>query len=382
MSNSNELDLSIKLFKLEAEKEISVIRDLEELSKFKNSFLGKKGKIAKLKGSIKSLAPEDRPAYGERINNLESKIFFMIIEKEQNLIDLDIKTQNKTQAINTKKSYQSDAKKLEKIIGKIRFIFVKRWSRFLIVFFLAIFCGIILSRSFSNPEILVLIVPILILIPLFLWRYSVNNLYTTDDGKRKLVEDINKKGDVIQAKIERIIRYAILFYPVLVFSTVISWDEGLLYTSSEMLERKKLESRERALAIEKERERVARWQAYLQSYDFKIRIGGISKDFKKNPVRAEEKYKGQRIYTVGDIQSIFTSGNLVVFKIQDAKYSNNVLGLPIISRDDGNLTCRINRKEDKSYLNFNTGDTITVKGSFSKKDFSRYQLKNCILFKY
>ena len=59
-------------------------------------------------------------------------------------------------------------------------------------------------------------------------------------------------------------------------------------------------------------------QAYLQSYDLKSGLAELLKTL-KNPVRAEENRKGKN-YTVGEIQSIFTSGNMVVFKIQDAKY--------------------------------------------------------------
>ena len=70
---------------------------------------------------------------------------------------------------------------------------------------------------------------------------------------------------------------------------------------------------------------------------------------------------------------------MVMFKITDVKYTNNVLGVPVISRDPGNITCGINRKEDKSYLNFNKGDTITVKGTFSAKFFKFYGLEDCVL---
>lgn len=57
----------------EALEELSSIKSVENLNNLKVSYLGKKGKLTGLLKSMKDVAPEDRPAFGQMVNDARSE---------------------------------------------------------------------------------------------------------------------------------------------------------------------------------------------------------------------------------------------------------------------------------------------------------------------
>ncbi len=123
------------------------------------------------------------------------------------------------------------------------------------------------------------------------------------------------------------------------------------------------------------------------SFDYKVRIGTLNQEVKDNIARAEEKYKGKRIFTLGEITYIgdtFDTGTVTV-QFEDTKYTNDVLGLPIVSRNPGQLECFFKGKDKAKILPYDVGQVVYVRGTFSDKwwdGFSLSKMKNCLIEAY
>jgi phenylalanyl-tRNA synthetase alpha chain len=76
-----ELD---KIFK-DLQEKLAQIKDLKFLEDVRVSYLGRKGKIAELIKQIPTLAPEERPVFGKKINVLKQKLEEIFSEKKREL---------------------------------------------------------------------------------------------------------------------------------------------------------------------------------------------------------------------------------------------------------------------------------------------------------
>ena len=66
--------IDIEKFKEEALKAIEEANNLEVLEKLKNDYLSKKGKIQDLMAEMRNLAKEEKPKFGQLVNNAKSSI--------------------------------------------------------------------------------------------------------------------------------------------------------------------------------------------------------------------------------------------------------------------------------------------------------------------
>ena len=77
--------MDINLIKAQIESEIKDVNSRETLEAFRLKYLGRKGAIAELTGSIPSLPKEERSAFGQAVNALKNSLNALISEKEASL---------------------------------------------------------------------------------------------------------------------------------------------------------------------------------------------------------------------------------------------------------------------------------------------------------
>jgi len=75
--------MDIQAIKSEIDSEIQQINSLPELEALRVKYLGRKGIIARLTGSIPSLPPQQRAVLGQQANELKAKILNLIAEKQK-----------------------------------------------------------------------------------------------------------------------------------------------------------------------------------------------------------------------------------------------------------------------------------------------------------
>ncbi len=78
-----QLKDELELLEVEAEKDIDKAKDGESLEKLRVSFLGKKGRLSAVLGSMGKLASDERPVIGQRANVLKSQLNRLIAERLQ-----------------------------------------------------------------------------------------------------------------------------------------------------------------------------------------------------------------------------------------------------------------------------------------------------------
>ncbi len=78
-------DLDIESIKASIDSEISAISSAQELECLRTKYLGRKGILALLTGSIPQLSVEQRASFGQQVNLLKNKISLLIKEKQQTL---------------------------------------------------------------------------------------------------------------------------------------------------------------------------------------------------------------------------------------------------------------------------------------------------------
>ena len=77
--------MDIEDIKAQIDSEIQNISSPEKLEDFRVRFLGRKGIIAELTGSIPSLPAQERSSFGQQVNLLKNKILSLIEEKQKSL---------------------------------------------------------------------------------------------------------------------------------------------------------------------------------------------------------------------------------------------------------------------------------------------------------
>jgi len=78
-------DNNIEAIKTQIDSEIQNINSSDSLAAFRLKYLGRKGIVAELTGSIPGLAVEQRQAFGQQINELKNKIISLIAEKQKSI---------------------------------------------------------------------------------------------------------------------------------------------------------------------------------------------------------------------------------------------------------------------------------------------------------
>ena len=70
------------------EERIAEIKSSAELEQLRIDFLGKKGHVASLMGSLKSVAPEKKKEFGQTVNKLKQQIENSIQDKLEKIAKL------------------------------------------------------------------------------------------------------------------------------------------------------------------------------------------------------------------------------------------------------------------------------------------------------
>ncbi|MFA4854710.1 MAG: phenylalanine--tRNA ligase subunit alpha [Candidatus Omnitrophota bacterium] len=77
--------MDINLIQTQIETDLASVRSLQALEELRVKYLGRKGLIAELTGSIPALAVEQRGSFGKEVNALKNKLLNLLAEKEKSL---------------------------------------------------------------------------------------------------------------------------------------------------------------------------------------------------------------------------------------------------------------------------------------------------------
>lgn len=77
--------MDIEAIKKEVNSQIQQVSSAKELEELRFKYLGRKGVVVQLTGSIPNLPREERSAFGQQVNDLKNKIIFLIEEKQKTL---------------------------------------------------------------------------------------------------------------------------------------------------------------------------------------------------------------------------------------------------------------------------------------------------------
>ena len=85
----------------EAIARIKASHNLDALNEVRVSVLGKKGELTALLKSMKEVAPEDRPAFGQLVNDTRAEIEKVMEEAKKNMDKLLLDAKLKSEVIET-----------------------------------------------------------------------------------------------------------------------------------------------------------------------------------------------------------------------------------------------------------------------------------------
>jgi phenylalanyl-tRNA synthetase alpha chain len=77
--------MDIELINQALDSEIGPVKTLQGLEALRVKYLGRKGVIAQLTGAIPTLAPQDRGAFGKKVNDLKNRALGLIEEKQKQI---------------------------------------------------------------------------------------------------------------------------------------------------------------------------------------------------------------------------------------------------------------------------------------------------------
>ncbi|MBT9315457.1 phenylalanine--tRNA ligase subunit alpha [Leptothoe spongobia] len=90
---TTDLEQQLSTLQQEARDEIATLSSLEELDQFRVGYLGKKGKLSKILGSMGKLSAEDRPRIGALANQVKTALQTSIDERKTTLQNVKIQAQ-------------------------------------------------------------------------------------------------------------------------------------------------------------------------------------------------------------------------------------------------------------------------------------------------
>ncbi len=81
------MDEKLKLVKDQALVEVKSAVSLEDVETLRVKYLSKKGEISLMMGEIRNLPPEEKPAYGQQVNDAKQEVAKALYDKKQKLED-------------------------------------------------------------------------------------------------------------------------------------------------------------------------------------------------------------------------------------------------------------------------------------------------------
>lgn len=78
--------MDINLIQAQIDTDLSNVASRQSLEELRVKYLGRKGLIAELTGSIPALAPQERGVFGREVNALKNKLLALFAEKEKSLV--------------------------------------------------------------------------------------------------------------------------------------------------------------------------------------------------------------------------------------------------------------------------------------------------------
>jgi phenylalanyl-tRNA synthetase alpha chain len=84
--------MDIESIKTQIDQDIQNISSLEKVEEFKIKYLGRKGIISELTGSIPSVPKEQRGQFGQQVNLLKTRIVLLVEEKEKTFFSLPLES--------------------------------------------------------------------------------------------------------------------------------------------------------------------------------------------------------------------------------------------------------------------------------------------------
>lgn len=93
------MEEKLQAIKEEALEQLKQAESLDRLNEIRVSFLGKKGQLTALLKSMKDVAPEDRPAFGQMVNNTRTQIEEVLEETKKRLEKAALDERLKTEVL-------------------------------------------------------------------------------------------------------------------------------------------------------------------------------------------------------------------------------------------------------------------------------------------
>lgn len=116
------------LIKEKAIEQIALSKDLSEIEVIKNQFLSKKGEVSLLMGELRNLSPEERPAFGQMVNQLKMDIEQALYDKKTILEDEALLSILKSEKIDVTlpgvKLYEGSIHPLNQVIEDLEDFFI------------------------------------------------------------------------------------------------------------------------------------------------------------------------------------------------------------------------------------------------------------------
>ena len=81
--------MNLETLEKEIFSQLESVKDLQELQKFRVTYLGKKGRITQILRSLGNLPKEERPVVGRKVNELKEKLLEALEDKEKELYELE-----------------------------------------------------------------------------------------------------------------------------------------------------------------------------------------------------------------------------------------------------------------------------------------------------
>ncbi|HIR14537.1 MAG TPA: phenylalanine--tRNA ligase subunit alpha [Candidatus Choladousia intestinavium] len=93
------MEEKLQAIKQEALEQLKMADSLERLNEIRVNFLGKKGQLTALLKSMKDVAPQDRPAFGQMVNNTRARIEEVLDETKKRLEKAALDERLKTEVL-------------------------------------------------------------------------------------------------------------------------------------------------------------------------------------------------------------------------------------------------------------------------------------------
>jgi phenylalanyl-tRNA synthetase alpha chain len=118
----------LKDLQKQALEEIKTAESLNELSEIKNSYLSKKGSVSLMMGKLRDLPQDERPIFGQEVNNTKESIELALYQKKQQLENNELLKTLEAEKIDVTlpgyQFYQGSVHPLNQVIEDVEDLFV------------------------------------------------------------------------------------------------------------------------------------------------------------------------------------------------------------------------------------------------------------------